>query len=194
MPISEAITFRAGTQAIPELLPKRHNDPLKVPSCFRHSDCTSRSASVADILFAKFVKFLPPAIGQAPRQPGSYKREASSRRASTLGANPYLRYFRRRQGHCAKRSRPIRLTGDALNRSRKAASSRSRNSASGGRVRPSARRKRLQPIVQRTCSKGKWQAVVAAIDPVAHRHAEFFRDMPFMLNGEIGRHRRASSA
>ena len=86
-----------------------------------------------------------------------------------------------------KRSRPMRLIGDPLNMVRKPASSRAASSARLG-----ARQfgTGAQLVVRRgtgeAVPRADRQAVVAAVDAIAHQRAEFVRDRAVMFDGEVG--------
>ena len=86
-----------------------------------------------------------------------------------------------------KRSRPMRLTGEARNSARNSASSSRASSARRGRS-SSARAWNFASLRQ-LCEfvpRAHGQAIVAAIDAVAHRRAEFVRNVALVLDGEIG--------
>ena len=85
-----------------------------------------------------------------------------------------------------KRSRPMRLTGDLANSARKAASSSRASSASAG-SRSSARADKfcLAADLRELVPGADGEAIVAAIDAVADRFAEFARDRPLVLDGQI---------
>ena len=76
-----------------------------------------------------------------------------------------------------KRLRPMRLIGDPLNRVRKPASSRAASSARRGAVR-SARARSLSCGVAlgESVPRADGEAVVAAVDAIAHQRAELARD------------------
>ena len=72
-----------------------------------------------------------------------------------------------------KRSRPMRLIGEPENSARNAASSSAASSASAGRVEVRPRLQlRLARGLRELVPRADGEAVVAAIDPVAHRRAE----------------------
>ena len=86
-----------------------------------------------------------------------------------------------------KRSRPMRLTGDLANSARKAASSSRARSASARRPQRVARGElRLAAGLRELVPRAHRQAIVAAVDAVAHRGAQLARDRALVLDGEIG--------
>ena len=86
-----------------------------------------------------------------------------------------------------KRSRPMRLTGDLVKRVRNAASS-SRASSDNAGARNSSRAASFvsRPACGELVPRAHREAIVAAIDAVADRFAEFVRDRSLVLDGEIG--------
>ncbi len=114
--------------------------------------------------------------------------EASSSRASTRGtsaASPELpaaiSTLRR------KRSRPVRLIGVPRKRARNAASSRSEQLGERRVVAFGSHAElRLARALREFVPRADGEAIVAAEDAVAHRCAEARRDMPLMLDGEVG--------
>ncbi len=86
-----------------------------------------------------------------------------------------------------KRSRPMRLMGDPLNRVRKPAVVQS------GEVREAWRRQfgaGAQLVVRRDAGeavpRAHGKAIIAAVDTIAHQRAEFARDGTMMFDGEVG--------
>ena len=92
-----------------------------------------------------------------------------------------------------KRSRPMRLTGDLENSARNAASSSRASSASGGARAPRAPAVHFAARLRELVPRARRQAIVAAVDAIADRLAEFARDRSFVLDREIEMQRRASS-
>ena len=86
------------------------------------------------------------------------------------------------------RSRPIRLIGEPANISRNAASSSASRSASRGAA-SSARGRKARLAAARfgePVPRAHRQAIVAAVDAVADRLAEFVRDRPLVLDRQVG--------
>ena len=86
-----------------------------------------------------------------------------------------------------KRSRPVRFTGDFANSARKPASSSRARSARLRRLQRGARRElRFAAQLRELVPGADREAVVAAVDAVAHGAAELARDRSLVLDGEIG--------
>ena len=86
------------------------------------------------------------------------------------------------------RSRPIRLIGEPAKTLRKPASSSASRSASSRRGQLGARHEGLVAArgVGEAVPRADGEAIVAAIDAVADRLAEFVRDRPLMLDRQVG--------
>ena len=86
-----------------------------------------------------------------------------------------------------KRSRPMRLTGEPANKARKPASSSRQKQVQRRRLQVVARDElRLGGAAGELVPGADGEAVVAAIDAVADRLAEFARDRPLVLDGQVG--------
>ena len=86
-----------------------------------------------------------------------------------------------------KRSRPVRLIGVPAKRARNAASSRTSSSESGGLSLACPHRElRLARALREFVPRADGEAIVAAEDAVAHGRAITRRDVPLVLDGEVG--------
>ena len=86
-----------------------------------------------------------------------------------------------------KRSRPVRLTGVPANFARKAASSSRASSASGGAANSSRCTSRAsRPGLGELVPGADREAVVAAEDAVADAFAQLRRDVPLVLDRQVG--------
>ena len=86
-----------------------------------------------------------------------------------------------------KRSRPMRLMAEPEKKLRKDASSSASKKCERRRLQIIPRLKlRLARSLRKLVPWAHGEAVVAAIDAVAHGRAEFMRDRALMLDGEVG--------
>ena len=153
-----------------------------------HSCCTlaSSSASARDASAANSSRSINCASAHtaAPRTSGLAS--PSNRRASSPA--PHRPNCRSRSARCGRSGRG-RCASPAIlaNRARNAASSRRARSASGG-ARSSSRAASLasRPGLRELVPGADGEAIVAAVDAVADRVAEFARDRALVLDGKIG--------
>jgi hypothetical protein len=124
---------------------------------------------------------------QGPYSCAAHDRRFVFQQSFDIWQKRFITGIARSDQHIAdKRSRPMRFTGEPENKVRKPGRRASRSARRGAFRSVAGFRASFRWLPGRTCSRADGEAVVAAIDAVADRLAEFMRDRPLVLDGEVG--------